>query len=82
MKFVQDILRLAAVMVLVVLSVERPGDGAAKKIEAVQKMKEILAEPGGIDMPPLLAPYEDWFLSLLVDLVVMALNKGVWSTQP
>lgn len=79
MKIITDVLRLLAVAAVVAVQVERPGEGAMKRAEAVELMKKILAEEGGVDIPAVVTPFQDWFLGLVIDGAVALLNRQGWA---
>lgn len=82
MKIVMDILRIVAAMIPIVIGVEEAGNGDVKRQRAIEIAKTVLAEPGGIDIPPFLVPYQDWFFGLVVDMIVMLLNRNSCLDSP
>lgn len=81
MKVVWDVLRIVAAVIVVVIGTERPNDGPAKKGEALSRIKSVMAEPGGVEVPPYLQPYQDWFLGLVIDSVVVWMNRNGWDAK-
>lgn len=63
---------------LVVLLVERPGNGDAKKKEATAIVKS-LAQAFGMRLPE---PFFSMGLSLIIDRIVNQLNKSLWKPIP
>ncbi len=59
---------------LVVLLVERPGNGDQKKKEAISIVKA-LAQAFGLKLPE---PFFTMGLSLIIDRIVNHLNKSLW----
>lgn len=77
-KLIYDIMRIFSVAVLVVLSVERPGEGSQKRQEAVEKITALINEPGGISIPGVFSAHTEWVVGLAVDLAVKTLNRNGW----
>lgn len=76
-KFLSDILAILCVLVPFLVAAERAGDGPSKKAEVLAKIKKTLAEPDGIDWPKFLpVALQDWFLGLLIDVLVGLLNRS------
>lgn len=76
-KFLSDILAILCVLVPFLVAAERAGDGPAKKAEVLARIKATLAEPGGLDWPKFFPiALQDWFLGLLIDVLVGMLNRS------
>jgi len=76
MGYVKDVVGIFIALIGIVLGHEIPGmTGQQKKAEVRLKIKEILAAPGGIDFPQMLAPVQDWILDLFIDMVVLLMNR-------
>lgn len=76
-KFLSDILAIMIALVPFLVAAEKPGNGPEKKAEVLTKIKQVLAEPGGIDWPKFLPiQFQDWLLGICIDVLVGLLNRS------
>lgn len=65
-------LTLGPIVAMMIGLVESPGGGAEKKAAVVQAIQKLIDEPGGLDCPGILKPYEGLLISGAVEIVLTA----------
>lgn len=85
-KFIRTIMVIAGFIVplagLAEIKHDEPKQGAAKKAEVLEALKEQMAV-AGIKLPDWIAKYTDLLLGLVIDFVVFLMNKfGFFEQSP
>ncbi len=62
---------LGPVLGMMIALIEAPGGGPQKKAAVVEAVKRLIDEPGGLEFPAILKPYDTLLISGAIELVLI-----------